>query len=93
MNLLKIIKIAVVVLTFTLFFGSTLLIGKVAKRIKDANNPPQEISLNEAEGSQIKQIVSDNGKLYIVVTKSSKPDKIIIYDAIKARKISNININ
>lgn len=92
---LRLIKAAVLLMTFLLLFGTVLLIARFAGRIGGHGETSAAIpvSLQEPDGSQIAQISSGPDCLYILVRGGNRPDRIIIFDPRTQRKISNININ
>lgn len=92
---LRLIKAAVLLMTFLLLFGTVLLIARFAGRIggRGETSAEVQVSLEEPDGSQIVQISSGPDRLYILVNGGNRPDRIIIFDHRTQRKISNININ
>ncbi len=91
MNQLRLIKTIVFVFTFLLILGSLTLIGFFYhKTIRQDSLAPSTTNLRQSASSSIKQIVADNGLLYILVTKTNQPDKIIIFNPKKNNIVSNL---
>ena len=91
MNRLWAIKIIVFIFTFLLIFGTLVLVGKIYgnfthRRISD-------IVLNQPTGSEIKNIVADNGELYVWVSGGGISDRIVVYDTSKHKVMLNIVLN
>lgn len=94
MNPLKFVKALVFILTLIIFGGSLILLGRIAKEVKKPKNQlPHEIILNEPEGSHIKQIATEDKKLYILMSDENNSDYIIVFDTEQGKKISNIKVD
>lgn len=94
MDKLKLIKNVVFILTFILIFGSMLLLGSLFKKTRQKSIPlPASITLEQPIGSNIENIVEQDGYLYILVKNGGVSDRIVIFDTKSAKKLSIININ
>lgn len=94
MDKLRLVKTTVFILTFALVFGSLVLLGSLYKKTQKGNASfPQEINLKEPQGSFIKNMLEQNGRLYIQVEGGGEADRIIIFDIISGQKLSTLKIN
>lgn len=94
MNKLRLIKTTVFILTFALVFGSIMLLGSLYKKSQKSNAAlPQQVNLQEPQGSFIKHIVAQNEQLYIHVEGGGEADRIIIFDTISGQTLSTLKIN
>lgn len=94
MDKLKLVKNVVFVLTFVLIFGSMLLLGSLFKKTRQkAITLPSNTSLEQPIGSNIENIVEQDGYLYILVKNGGLSDRIIVLDTKSAKKLSEINLN
>ena len=93
MNRLKALKTVVFIFTFLLIFGTISLAGILFNRAKNSNKPVSSASLGLSVDTKVKQIAADEGLLYLLVSLPDKADKIIIFNPIKAKIISNITLN
>ena len=94
MNKLKLIKFAVVIMTFLIVFGSLLMLTTLYKKI---NKKPvvskQDIHLNEPAESRINSILEHGRYIYIVVKDGGIPDRIVVFDPESGTKVSTIRLN
>lgn len=94
MDKLRLVKTTVFLLTFALVFGSLVLLGSLYRKSQKGNAPfPQQINLLEPQGSFIKNMVGQNGQLYIHVEGGGEADRIIIFDTASGQKLSTLKIN
>ena len=94
MDKLRLVKTTVFILTFALVFGSLVLLGSLYKKTQKGNASfPQEINLQEPQGSFIKNMLEQNGRLYIQVEGGGEADRIIIFDITSGQKLSTLKIN
>lgn len=95
MDKLKLVKIAVFSLTFLLILGTLTFLGLFFQKTRNVNKLqlPSEISLQEPEGSLIKQIENQNGRLYLLVIGGGENDRVIIFDPASGQKITKLKIN
>lgn len=94
MDKLKLVKIAVFSLTFLLILGTLTFLGLFFQKTRASKiELPSEISLQEPEGSLIKQIENQNGRLYLLVIGGGENDRVIIFDPNSGQKISKLKIN
>ena len=94
MDKLKLVKIIVCLLTFTLVFGALLLFGTIYKRIKGDDTPIKaaEIILGEPKGSNIASMIAADGMVYVLVKDGGKDDRIIVISPAKAQKTAEIKL-
>lgn len=94
MDKLKLVKIIVCLLTFTLVFGALLLFGTIYKRIKGDDTPikASEIILGEPKGSNIASMIAADGMVYVLVKDGGKDDRIIVISPAKAQKTAEIKL-
>lgn len=93
MDKLKLIKTIVFILTFLLIFGTLILLGSIIKKTRSSETPmPVSISLGQPAGSSLKQIIEQNGRLYLLVREGGKPDRIIILDSRGGAVLSTIEL-
>jgi len=79
MNGLKIAKGAVLIMTLMIVGVLILCLNVVQKQYKNAKiNSISNISLDEPEGSNIKNIVAQEKELYIMVAGGGKSDRIVV---------------
>lgn len=90
---LKILKMLVFIMTFSLIFGIIILAFRLTGKIKKNGNEATEATLNQPTGSSFGNIIAADGKLHITVTGGNRPDRIIIFDTETNRTISTISIN
>lgn len=93
MDKLRIVKGIVFIMTFFLIAGTLVLIGVIYKKSHPATSMPTELSLFQPEGSNIAEIRTDNGLLFILTKGGGIADRIIVYNP-NARQIAyTINVN
>lgn len=94
MDKLKLIKTAVIILTFLLVFGTLSFLGLLYKKTHAIVMPlPEAISLNQPTGSYIKQMSLEKNLIYILAIGGGLNDRIIIFDSDTAKIKTTININ
>ena len=93
MSGLKIMKIAVSVLTFLLFFGIFLSLKIVYERAQSRTFSATDINLGQPEGSTIKNIVADEKVLYIIVENGGLSDRILVFSPEKHQVLYTVNMN
>ncbi len=94
MDKLRLVKTTVFVLTFALIFGSLMLLGSLYRKNQKKTEPlPRQINLQEPQGSFVKNMVEQNGHLYIHIEGGGESDRIIIFDTISGQKLSTLKIN
>ena len=91
MNRLLFVKFIVFLLTFLLFFGSLLLVGKIYQNTK--SHHVSEIHLQQPDGSSIKQISNDDKNLYILISGGQQPERIVIFNTDHGKITSNLFLN
>lgn len=94
MDKLKLVKTIVFIITFLLIFGTVLLLGTIYKRTHRQTTPaPENVSLNEPEGSRIAATEYNGDNLYILVKDGGKSDRIIIYSVSDGKKLTSVTLN
>lgn len=94
MDKLKLIKTAVIILTFLLVFGTLSFLGILFQKThKNTEALPDTLSLKQPAGSYIKQIRPENGRLYLLAIGGGLEDRVIIFDTDNGKTITTININ
>lgn len=94
MSNVKFIKILVFLLTFAIFFGLALMVGLLTGKVKKKNiNIEETISLNQPLGSNIKNVLTKDNYLYVVISGGNIADRIVIFDTKSGKVISNIGLN
>lgn len=94
MDQLKIIKTIVFIMTFLLIFGIIMLVnGMLNKQKKDSQKNNTEINLQQPKDSAIKNIVTLDNKLYILISGGGLPDRIVVIDANSGKKVTDIKVN
>lgn len=94
MDKLKAIKITVFILTFLLIFGTLCILGLLLNKNRpNSSNIPEEISLEQPQGSYIKEIQVNNEKLYILTVGGGIEDRIVIYDISDNKIITTVRTN
>lgn len=81
MNKLRVIKFVVAILTFLLIFGLLMVLTILYKQFNKTEKVVIEnksVSLEQPQGSSIKQIISNNGRLHIVIKDGGLSDRILI---------------
>lgn len=81
MDKLRVIKFVVAILTFLLIFGLLMVLTILYKQFNKTENIIVEnnlLSLEQPQGSSVAQIVSNNGRLHILVKDGGEPDRILI---------------
>ncbi len=93
MDKLKLIKIAVVAMTFLLIAGSLFMLTTLYRRL---NNKPAEIerniNLGEADGSFINNMLECQEYICIVVKGGALADRIVIFDPDTGKKVSTVSL-
>lgn len=94
MNKLRLIKFAVVIMTFLIILGGLLMLTMLYRKIskQGAEAIPQEISLGEPAESRINNMLGHDGYIYIMVKDGGKPDRIIVFNPKKGEKVSTIQL-
>lgn len=94
MDQLKIIKTIVFIMTFLLIFGIIMLVnGILNKQQKNSQKNNTEINLQQPKDSSIKNIVTLDNKLYILISGGGLPDRIVVIDANSGKKVTDIKVN
>lgn len=83
MDKLKIVKFAVVILTFLLVFGMLAALGMIYKKASAPAAKSGTIRLAQPEGSSIEDMITENGTVYLLVKYGGNPDRIIILNPAK----------
>lgn len=94
MKKINFIKALVFIMTFALFFGLFVMIGLLTDT-KDKSKVmlAENISINQPIGSNIKNVLTNDNYLYIVVSGGNLADRIVIFDTNDGSIISNISLN
>lgn len=86
MNKLKLIKLAVCIMTFLLIFGMLAALGIVYGRI--SNKPVRtDISLSQPAGSYIADYRIADTNIYILIKGGKTPDRLAVVDSSSARPL------
>ncbi len=94
MDKLKLIKATVFILTFLLIFGTLCILGLFYQKThKKESEVLQSISLRQPVGSYIKEIRTQNDKLYILTVGGGQEDRIIIFDTQNNQVSATVKIN
>lgn len=94
MNKLKLIKFAVVIMTFLIVFGSLLMLTTLYKRAgRKSVVSKSDIHLNEPAESRINSILEHGRYIYIVVKDGGIPDRIVVFDPESGTKVSTIRLD
>lgn len=94
MDKLKLVKTAVIILTFLLVFGTLSFLGILFQKThKKAENLPSQISLKQPSGSYIKQFTQEDERLYLLVIGGGEDDRIVIFDSNSGTLVTTVTIN
>jgi len=92
MNGLKLIKIAVFLMTFILFFGLILCVKIIYENSHKNPDNFENIDLQQPFGSKIKNIVAGKEDLYIMIKGGGMDDRIAVYSPEKHKVLYFINV-
>lgn len=93
MDKLKLIKFAVVVLTFLIVFGMLSAAGIIYKKTRAPEIPAAAVSLAQPAGSTIENYKITDSNLFVLVKNGGLPDRIIVINPRQPQNRTVININ
>lgn len=92
MNGLKLIKAAVFLMTFVLFFGLIMCVRIIYENNHKNSDDFENIDLQQPFGSRIKNIVAGREDLYIMIKGGGINDRIAVYSPEKHKVLYFINV-
>lgn len=94
MDKLKLVKTAVIILTFLLVFGTLSFLGILFQKThKRTENLPSQIGLKQPSGSYIKQFTQEDGRLYLLIIGGGQDDRVVIFDSNSGTPVTTVTIN
>ncbi len=93
MDKLRIVKGIVFIMTFFLISGTLVLLNVIYKKSSQPVPVLNDLSLQQPEGSNIAEIHTNDGLLFILVKDGGISDRIIAYNPNTQQIVYTININ